>query len=156
MKKLLALLLIISTPVWAADTLPRTRTLPSLGWSVDQVVDLTSAGTVTGVEVAATDLDCTLFANGKPRIVSIHGVEIEAELSEYMLYITNEDKPGFIGALGTALGASGVNIGTFNLGRDKENKTAIALVSVDEAITPEVVKKVSKLENVRTVKALRF
>jgi len=98
----------------------------------------------------------TLFANGKPRIVSIHGVEIEAELSEYMLYITNEDKPGFIGALGTALGASGVNIGTFNLGRDKENKTAIALVSVDEAITPEVVKKVSKLENVRTVKALRF
>ena len=98
----------------------------------------------------------TLFANTRPRIVSVHGVEIEAELTEHMLYITNEDKPGFIGALGTALGESGVNIGTFNLGRDKERKTAIALVSVDEAIAPEVVDKVSHLEHVRTVKSLQF
>jgi len=98
----------------------------------------------------------TLFANAKPRIVSIHGVEIEAELAEHMLYITNEDKPGFIGALGTLLGAGGVNIGTFNLGRDKANKTAISLVSIDDAIPPAVVKKVSGLEHVRTVKALRF
>ncbi|MCH8348597.1 MAG: ACT domain-containing protein, partial [Proteobacteria bacterium] len=98
----------------------------------------------------------TLFANTRPRIVSVHGVEIEAELTGHMLYITNEDKPGFIGALGTALGESGVNIGTFNLGRDKERKTAIALVSVDEAIAPEVVDKVSHLEHVRTVKSLQF
>jgi len=98
----------------------------------------------------------TLFANTRPRIVSVHDVEIEAEPTEHMLYITNDDKPGFIGALGTALGESGVNIGTFNLGRNKGKSVAIALVSVDEAITPEVVEKVSNLEHVRTVKALKF
>ena len=35
----------------------------------------------------------------------------------HMLYITNRDKPGFIGRLGTLLGDEGVNIATFNLGR---------------------------------------
>ena len=98
----------------------------------------------------------TLFANAKPRIVSIHDVEIEAELTEHMLYITNDDKPGFIGALGTTLGEGGVNIGTFNLGRNKEKSVAVALVSADAAIAPEVVEKVSHLEHVRTVKPLKF
>ena len=36
-----------------------------------------------------------------------------------MLYITNEDKPGFVGNLGTTLGDAGINIATFNLGRHK-------------------------------------
>ncbi|MEQ8179099.1 MAG: phosphoglycerate dehydrogenase, partial [Amphiplicatus sp.] len=52
-----------------------------------------------------------------PRIVEIKGVEMEAGFSPNMLYVTNEDKPGFIGALGQALGEAGVNIATFNLGR---------------------------------------
>ena len=34
-----------------------------------------------------------------------------------MLYVTNEDKPGFIGRLGTLLGNEKVNIANFNLGR---------------------------------------
>ena len=63
---------------------------------------------------------------------------------------------GFIGALGTLLGEAGVNIGTFNLGRNKERTTAIALVSVDDPITDDVVKSVQNLEHVRTVKPLRF
>jgi D-3-phosphoglycerate dehydrogenase len=98
----------------------------------------------------------TLFANQLPRIVSVHDVEIEAELSENMLYITNDDKPGFIGALGTTLGEAGVNIGTFNLGRNKDRSVAVALISVDDPISDEVVKKVQNLPNVRKVKPLKF
>ena len=37
----------------------------------------------------------TLFA-GKPRIVEVKGIEIDAGLSAHNLYISNEDKPGFI------------------------------------------------------------
>ena len=50
--------------VASADTQPRYKAIPSLGWSLDRVVDLTSAGTVTGTTVAATDLDCTGYTNG--------------------------------------------------------------------------------------------
>ena len=59
----------------------------------------------------------TVFSDGKPRIIQIKGIDMEAEFGPHMLYITNEDKPGFIGALGMLLGNAGVNIATFNLGR---------------------------------------
>src|SRR3712207_4367705 len=61
----------------------------------------------------------TLFGNRAPRLVEIFGVAVEAELTPRMIYIVNEDTPGFIGALGTALGQAGINIATFNLGRRK-------------------------------------
>ena len=55
-----------------------------------------------------------------------------------MIYIVNTDAPGFIGALGTKLGENGINIATFNLGRRKAGGEAVALVAVDDPITPEV------------------
>jgi D-3-phosphoglycerate dehydrogenase len=73
-----------------------------------------------------------------------------------MLYITNHDKPGFIGSLGRILGDAGVNIATFNLGREKPGGDAICLVSVDEAVGPEVMKEVKALPSVVRVNELRF
>ena len=58
-----------------------------------------------------------------------------------MLYITNDDKPGFIGRLGTLLGESKVNIATFHLGRDAPGGSAIALVQVDQPISPELLRQ---------------
>ena len=98
----------------------------------------------------------TLFSNRSPRIVSIMGVEIEAQLSDHMLYVANDDKPGLIGGLGSILGEAGINIGTFNLGRDKKQEWAIALISVDQKLTNEVIEATSKLPNVRQVKSLSF
>ncbi len=40
----------------------------------------------------------TVFSDGKPRIIQIKGIELEAEFGPHMLYVTNQDKPGFIGA----------------------------------------------------------
>jgi D-3-phosphoglycerate dehydrogenase len=81
---------------------------------------------------------------------------MEAELGQHMLYVTNEDKPGFIGALGTTLGDAGVNIATFHLGRQARGSDAIALIAVDEAVTPEVLAKVEHLPHVRQAKPLHF
>ena len=76
-----------------------------------------------------------MFGGKHPRIVDIKGIEIEAEFAPHMLYITNDDKPGFIGRLGTILGENKVNIATFHLGRDKPGGSAIALVQVDQPIS---------------------
>ena len=51
-----------------------------------------------------------------------------------MLYVTNKDKPGFIGRLGTLLGDEKVNIANFNLGRAAPGEDAISLVEVDGPI----------------------
>ncbi|MGF7162249.1 D-3-phosphoglycerate dehydrogenase [Rhodoligotrophos appendicifer] len=98
----------------------------------------------------------TVFSDGKPRIIQIKGINMEAELGAHMLYVTNEDKPGFIGALGTLLGTSGINIATFHLGRQAPGQDAIALVEIDEAMPSEVLAKVSALPHVRQAKPLAF
>ncbi len=91
-----------------------------------------------------------------PRIVEIKGVPMEAPFTSHMLYTTNEDKPGYIGALGQALGEAGVNIATFNLGRSAPGEGAIALVAVDEPLGESVLQKVRALPHVVQAKALSF
>jgi D-3-phosphoglycerate dehydrogenase len=98
----------------------------------------------------------TLFGNAAPRLVEIFGIRVEAELTGEMIYVVNNDQPGFIGRLGTALGEAGVNIGTFNLGRRGAGAEAVALVSVDQHIEPQLVRALEALPDVRTVKPLRF
>jgi D-3-phosphoglycerate dehydrogenase len=98
----------------------------------------------------------TVFADGKPRLIQIKGIDMEGEFGEHMLYVTNHDKPGFIGKLGTLLGAENINIATFNLGRAEKGDDAIALVQVDEPVSEDVLKKVEALENVVQAKRLSF
>ena len=98
----------------------------------------------------------TVFHDGKPRILSIKGIKVDAEFTPSMIYVTNEDKPGFIGRFASCLGDAGVNIATFALGRDEQGGSAIALVSIDGAAPPEVIAKVSKINGVRQAAALHF
>jgi D-3-phosphoglycerate dehydrogenase len=91
-----------------------------------------------------------------PRIVEIKGVEMEASFAPHMLYVTNADKPGFIGALGQTLGAANVNIATFNLGRSAPGADAIALLAVDEPVTDATLEKVRGLPHVKQAKSLKF
>ena len=97
----------------------------------------------------------TLFAN-LPRIVEIMGIKIDAALGKNMLFVTNADQPGFIGALGSLLGKENINIGTFNLGRTKQSENAIALIETDEPVSKEIVAIMERLPNVQSVKALKF
>ena len=46
----------------------------------------------------------TVFADGRPRIVNIKGIRMDAEFGPSMIYITNLDKPGFIGKFSSTLG----------------------------------------------------
>ncbi|WP_374466602.1 phosphoglycerate dehydrogenase [Ferrovibrio sp.] len=101
-------------------------------------------------------LSGTLFADKKPRVVEIKGIDIDAELGPNMLYVTNEDKPGFIGGLGTVLGNAGINIATFHLGRAARGQEAICLVEVDSPIPAEIAAKVKAIPGVRQVTPLKF
>jgi D-3-phosphoglycerate dehydrogenase len=98
----------------------------------------------------------TVFHDGKPRILSIKGIKVDAEFTPSMIYVTNEDKPGFIGRFASLLGEAGVNIATFALGRDREGGSAIALVSIDGPAPEAVLAKVGQISGVKQAKALRF
>jgi D-3-phosphoglycerate dehydrogenase len=102
------------------------------------------------------DVAGTLFADQRPRVVEIKGIKIDAELGPNMLYVTNEDKPGFIGRLGTLLGDHKVNIATFALGRSAPGQDAIALVEIDGAMPNQLIDAVQALPGVKQAKALNF
>jgi len=98
----------------------------------------------------------TLFGATAPRLVEIFGVGIEADLKGNMLYIVNEDAPGFIGRIGSLLGEAGINIGTFHLGRRDAAGEAVLLLSVDQSIPQGLVDQACNLQGVKTVNALVF
>lgn len=98
----------------------------------------------------------TVFSDGLPRVIQLHGIDLKAELAPRVLYLTNTDAPGFIGALGTLLGAHGINIASFNLGRDKQGGDAIALISVDDDVAEDVLAEIAALEQVMQVRLLHF
>jgi len=93
---------------------------------------------------------------GAPRLVRMHDARMEAELKGFMLFVRNEDKPGFIGRLGSTLGNAGVNIANFHLGRAEGDGSAVALIQLDSACSPEVLKTLENLPDVLTVKTLKF
>jgi len=97
----------------------------------------------------------TLF-NDEPRIVDIKGIPIDARLAPHMIYVTNRDKPGFIGALGTLLGNAGINIATLHLGRDAPGGDAVALIEVDQEIDENLAAAIRKLPQVMRCKPMRF
>jgi len=98
----------------------------------------------------------TVFSDGKPRIIQIKGIELECNFGPHMLYITNKDKPGFVGAVGTVLGNAKINMATFHLGRTDEGGDAICIVETDGGVPESVMEDVRKLAHVQHVKALQF
>jgi len=98
----------------------------------------------------------TVFSDGKPRIIQIKDIGLEAGFAPSMLYVTNQDKPGFIGRLGTLLGGQKVNIASFNLGRSGAGEDAISLIEVDGPVSDGVLDQVRKLEGVVQTKRLGF
>ena len=98
----------------------------------------------------------TLIGGSGRRIVEIEGIEIEAELGPHVLYMTNEDKPGLIGAVATILGEAGINIATFNLGRREPGGDAVGLIGVDSPVGEEVLARLRAHTAVIKLKRLSF
>ncbi|MDP9055949.1 MAG: phosphoglycerate dehydrogenase [Pseudomonadota bacterium] len=98
----------------------------------------------------------TLFGNSQPRLVEIFGIGIEADLEGDMLYVVNQDAPGFIGRIGTLLGERGINIGTFHLGRRQAGGEAVLLLSVDSPVPQHCLDAIRSLPDVRVARALKF
>jgi D-3-phosphoglycerate dehydrogenase len=74
-------------------------------------------------------------AHGRPRLVSIDGFEIDAELSGSALITRHQDRPGVVGAVGTLLAEAGVNISSLELSRLSAAGEAMMFVAVDQPVS---------------------
>jgi D-3-phosphoglycerate dehydrogenase len=98
----------------------------------------------------------TVFSDGRPRLIQVKDIDINAEFSPRMIYVINEDKPGMIGKLGTAFGDAQVNIANFHLGRSAPGADAIALVEVDGEVSDAVLAAIRGLPLVKQATLLSF
>src|SRR6266516_6265579 len=112
-----------------------------------QEVNVVSAPVAT--ERQTRSVSGTVFADGRPRIVNIKGIRMDAAFGRSMIYITNLDKPGFIGRFSSTLGDAGINIATFHVGRDAPGGNAIALIEIDGDLPPQVLAAVRALPQVQ-------
>jgi D-3-phosphoglycerate dehydrogenase len=132
------------------------------GMAIDEVTRAAEADYESLITLSITTpqrertISGTVFHDGKPRIVSINGIDVDALIAPAMIYVSNEDKPGFIGRFASLLGAAGVNIATFSLGRNYKGGSAIALVEVDGPVPENLLKEVETLPGVKEAKSLAF
>ena len=97
----------------------------------------------------------TLISN-RPRLIDVKGIALESELGAHMLYITNQDTPGVVGAIGTTAGDQGINIANLHLGRSDAGGVAIALVEVDDVVNEEQLDLLRSLPGISDVNYLHF
>ena len=114
-------------------------------------------------------IEVTLAANGKemsaagfifegrePRIIRIGPFSMEASPVGNVLVLSNEDRPGVIGNLGSTLGAHGINIASMQIGRDKPGGEALSFLQIDDDPGEDVLDELSKLPHIKTVTKVKF
>lgn len=98
--------------------------------------------TISGTVFGATDI----------RIVTIDDFRVDVVPEGIMLMTKHTDRPGMIGAVGTLLGANGVNIAGMNLGREKVGGTAIMVLMVDNPILDDLLSQIRALPGMETAR----
>jgi D-3-phosphoglycerate dehydrogenase len=110
---------------------------------------------MTTTDGNVTTISATIFDDGKERIVSIDGFDIEVALKGDMILFKNTDIPGVIGNVGTILGQNSVNISDFSLARNQK-KEALAVILVDNEVTQKALDELSQLEACLAVNYVRL
>ncbi len=97
-----------------------------------------------------------LYGKKYPRIISINSFPVEVIPEGEMLILSNNDKPGVIGGIGTILSRHKINIARMQFGREKKGGKAISVVSVDAPVSKDIVSEIKKLPNVLSVKQIHL
>ncbi len=111
-----------------------------------------------GLESGGVSAEATVLHGVSPRVLRVDGIALEAPLAGTMLFFRNRDVPGVIGEIGTILGARGVNIATFALGRDAAARgaEAMALVRLDGAVPEETLQLIRGIGAITEARLVRL
>jgi D-3-phosphoglycerate dehydrogenase len=120
---------------------PDHRNLITLRGTLADGEQVSVSGTLVGVKQSE-------------RLVEIDGFDLEIELSAHLAFLTYEDRPGIVGAIGRILGESDINIAGMQVSRDRKGGKALVALSVDSSISPAVLDDIAtavKADTARTV-----
>jgi D-3-phosphoglycerate dehydrogenase len=133
----------------------------SLGLLVEEVKSNVQSDFNEWLHVAAfsdgkkTSAGGTLFgAHSQPRIVRLHSRPVEIIPSGVLFFMTNKDRPGIVGYLGTLMGKHNVNIASMSLGRDVEGGQALTVLNLDSVPPQAALDEIQKDPDISNVKVV--
>jgi D-3-phosphoglycerate dehydrogenase len=91
---------------------------------------------------------------GEPRIVALDGHTTEVPPAPNMLVVRNDDRPGMIGVVGTALGDAGINIADMDVGRTPTPGSAIMVLATTAPVPSEVIARLTAAPGIISVHPL--
>jgi D-3-phosphoglycerate dehydrogenase len=91
----------------------------------------------------------------EPRIVRMNSLPVEVVASGILLILTNKDRPGMVGYIGSLIGKHHVNIASMSLSREKLGGHALTVLNLDSVPPAELLEELTKdpdISNVRVAK----
>jgi D-3-phosphoglycerate dehydrogenase len=97
-----------------------------------------------------------LLGDAHPRIVRIDDFRVDMAPRGTLLVLHNQDVPGVIGSVGTALGKAGVNIAGYHQSRVDAGGDALAVVNVDARVDNAVLDALGRIPEVHRVRQVQL
>ena len=85
-------------------------------------------------------------AHGRPHLAGLDDFQLDAELAGTILVTRHQDRPGIVGAVGTALADAHINISSLELSRLSAAGEARMFVSVDDPIPEAALARVAAVD----------
>jgi D-3-phosphoglycerate dehydrogenase len=109
------------------------------------------------VEGQVASVSGTFYGSpNNPRIVRINDMPVEAVPHGVLFIMSNKDRPGIVGWIGTTMGKHGVNIASMSLGRDKEGGQALTVLNLDSAPSGALLAEIRKDKDIFDVKVAKL
>jgi D-3-phosphoglycerate dehydrogenase len=94
----------------------------------------------------------TVFGGIDARFVYVDGFHVDAVPEGHMLYVPHHDRPKIIGPVANLIGEHDINISGMQVGRKTIGGSAVMLLNVDNAVPPEILTEIAKIEGITVVK----
>ncbi len=97
----------------------------------------------------------SIFRTDQPHLVEIDDLTLDIVPEGHMIVLTNIDRPGVVGFIGTILGASNINIAGYEVGRRTAGGEAVSILTVDADVPSNVLEAIrtnTSILDVRSVK----
>ena len=120
--------------------------------AVSEVEDYTNLMTVqVKTALQKRSVSGSILTKGIPRIVRIDDLPVDVIPSGHLLVLTNLDRPGVVGFIGTLLGQNQINIAEFQVGRRSQGGEAVSILNIDSPVSQEVIKKIGEFSGITSV-----
>ncbi|MNJ67749.1 D-3-phosphoglycerate dehydrogenase [compost metagenome] len=90
------------------------------------------------------------------RLARIGPYPVDISPEGYILLISQKDRPGIIGRVGTLLGDSGINIATMQVGRNEVGGSAVMILKIDKKASKNMMESLYAIPEIKRVREISF